>query len=131
MSENKGYGLEEMEAAGYEIGLMIGAIVRGALRGLADYEAQNAALEPADQLVERDEPAPPLEKTRLADCRACWCDTCAAIMECENIRPGFQPDGETPLPCVGCYDGARCMPQDNPPTCGGYIALEGGGVNNG
>lgn len=113
--------LEDFEAAGYAAGQMVAAFMRGAFRGLADYEEPE---EPADTAPDE---AP--EKTRIADCRACWCNSCSSIETCDTIRADEEPDGIRPNPCVGCLDGMRLMPREAEPACGEYVEFEG--ENNG
>lgn len=118
MADDKRPTLADLEAAGYEIGQMVAALASGALRGMADYNAAP----PAPELTE-DRTEPP-EKTRIADCRACWCDDCRKLEECEAtsaiMNPNGIKDGIRPNPCIGCQDGWRFMPKESEPDCGSY-----------
>ena len=120
-NENKNaFDVAAFEAIGYEVGQAFAAYMRGFTAGLAD-----AYVAPPENVTENSttddgEPAERV-KTRIEDCRACWCNTCAEILNCENIREGWQPDGERPNPCVGCFDGMRFTPKEKAAFCGGYV----------
>ena len=80
-------------------------------------------------LHENDAPEEPeAVKTEIYDCRKCLCDQCAKIEECEKHRGGALPDGIRPYPCLGCRDGMRFKPCEEPP-CEEFVQSEG--VNNG
>lgn len=51
-------------------------------------------------------------KTRLGDCKTCWCNTCANIERCLKAPEGQEFFGARPFPCVGCTDGRRYMPKE-------------------
>lgn len=106
---------------GLGIGYAFAPFVRGLLRGLEEFEIEEAARdiqeendairqEQADETLKR-----PADKTRIGDCRKCWCNQCGNIEECESIREGSLPDGIRPFPCVDCADGLRFMPTEEPP----------------
>lgn len=82
--------------------------------------------ETAPELVADDGAVP--GKTRIADCRGCWCDDCADIEKCWRHYKGQQPRLDTPYPCVGCMDGMRFRPKEDEPDC---EYREGGGQNHG
>ena len=50
------------------------------------------------------------------------------LEECEKIREGFTPDGVRPSPCVGCENGMRFKPCEEP-QCEEFV--QGDGLNNG
>ena len=107
MSEIK-LDAEALEEAGAALGFMFAALFRGFQAGMAEQECS--------------------VKTEIADCRKCWCDQCARLEECDRIREGFTPDGVRPFPCVGCENGMRFKPCEEP-QCEEFV--QGEGLNNG
>ena len=124
------FDIKAFEVMGYEVGQAFAAYMRGFTVGIADGCA--APLENVTDISttpDGDEHATGRDKTLIEDCRGCWCNTCAAIEECENGREGFQLDGVRPRPCLGCYDGMRFMKKYSARCqCDAYIA---GAENNG
>lgn len=80
----------------------------------------------AAPVLAEEKPEP--KKTRIADCRACWCDDCANIETCERHLDGETPDGIIPAPCARCKDGMRFKPKEREPGC---EYREGDGQNHG
>lgn len=76
-----------------------------------------------DQPATASEGAP--QKTDIADCKACWCNTCAKIENCPLDDGSGDPDGLRPYPCVGCVDGIRYSPKEGEPDCGAYEEFDG------
>ena len=118
--------LEVIEEMGYAFG-------RGFFKAFAEYEADT--IEAAASVTETITPTERDEKTRIADCKTCWCNTCLQIENCINEPLQHVIKSSTPFPCEGCLDGMRYMPMsDNPeygkdkPPCSGYIK---GAENNG
>jgi len=106
-----------------EIGEAFG---RGFFRELAKYEAA-VAENMTEDIANPDDEGRERVKTRIEDCRGCWCNTCATLEECENILDGWEPDGIRPLPCVGCFDGMRFKPIErngNRTMCNDYVEGE-------
>ena len=106
-------------ALGYDLAhamaVMGDAFARGLAGGFAD-------------MVNDGEGDEPELKTDIQDCRACWCDACAKLEECQKHRDGAKPDGIRPLPCIGCVNGLRFKPREEAP-CENYIKYES--YNNG
>lgn len=128
MAENKAFeGVTEEEFAqyGYSAGRALAALLDGFIQGLADGRTELAGGMGGVELVQDDEPE---LKTDIRDCRACWCDTCGKLEECQKCRNGSLPDGLRPLPCIDCVNGIRFMPKEKQP-CPEYI--EGESCNNG
>jgi len=119
---------ETLEEAGAAMGFMFAAFVRGFKEGMDAFEVMEAA----NDIKEVHETEEPLKrdpvKTEIGDCRKCWCDQCARLEECEKIREGYAPDGIRPSPCVGCADGMRFKPCEEP-QCEEFV--RGEGLNNG
>ena len=132
MPENKpfaGFTDEDLTTAGYSAGRAFALLFDGFSRGIADGFAEMAAgggLELVNS--EDDEDGEAEMKTDIRDCRACWCDTCAKLEECEKHRDGTKWDGIRPFPCIGCLNGMRFRPRDKEP-CEEYT--EAAGFNNG
>lgn len=117
--------------AGLGIGYAFAPFFRGLLQGVEDYEIEQAARdmqEERDAMEAEEGLKRPLHKTEIGDCRKCWCDQCARLEECEKIREGFTPDGVRPSPCVGCENGMRFKPCEEP-QCEEFV--QGDGLNNG
>lgn len=117
--------------AGLGIGYAFAPFFRGILEGVEDYTIEQAAREMQEEhdAQEAEEGLKrPVEKTLIGDCRKCWCDQCARLEECEKIREGFTPDGARPSPCVGCENGMRFKPCEEP-QCEEFV--QGDGLNNG
>lgn len=116
--------------AGLGIGYAFAPFFRGLLQGVEDYEVESAAreiMEENDAIAEMRKKEH-RQKTEISDCRKCWCDQCARLEECEKIREGFTPDGVRPSPCVGCENGMRFKPCEEP-QCEEFV--QGDGLNNG
>lgn len=131
MAENKpfaGFTDEELSAAGYAAGRAFALLFDGMSRGIADGFAELAAEAGGVELVNGGEDEEPELKTDIRDCRACWCDTCAKLEDCEMHRDGEKADGLRPLPCIGCVNGLRFRPKEEEP-CEEYE--EAAGFNNG
>lgn len=131
MAENKpfaGFTDEELSAAGYAAGRAFALLFDGMSRGIADGFAELAAEAGGVELVNGGEDEEPELKTDIRDCRACWCDTCAKLEDCELHRDGEKADGIRPLPCIGCVNGLRFRPKEEEP-CEEYE--EAAGFNNG
>ncbi|MDR2513763.1 MAG: hypothetical protein LBD02_00960 [Christensenellaceae bacterium] len=64
-------------------------------------------------------------KTNIADCKACWCNTCAKLAHCPLDDGSAETDEENPFPCVGCVDGIRYSPKEGEPDCGEYEEFDG------
>lgn len=122
---------EMLLRAGLGIGYAFAPFFRGIMNGVEDYTIEQAAREMQEehdaQEVEEGLKRP-VEKTLIGDCRKCWCDQCARLEECEKIREGFTPDGVRPSPCVGCENGMRFKPCEEP-QCEEFV--QGDGLNNG
>lgn len=117
--------------AGLGIGYAFAPFFRGILEGVEDYTIEQAAREMQEEhdAQEAEEGLKrPVEKTLIGDCRKCWCDQCARLEECEKIREGFTLDGVRPSPCVGCENGMRFKPCEEP-QCEEFV--QGDGLNNG
>ena len=117
--------------AGLGIGYAFAPFFRGIMNGVEDYTIEQAAREMQEEhdAQEAEEGLKrPVEKTLIGDCRKCWCDQCARLEECEKIREGFTPDGVCPSPCVGCENGMRFKPCEEP-QCEEFV--QGEGLNNG
>lgn len=117
--------------AGLGIGYAFAPFFRGILEGVEDYTIEQAAREMQEEhdAQEAEEGLKrPVEKTLIGDCRKCWCDQCARLEECEKIRESFTPDGVRPSPCVGCENGMRFKPCEEP-QCEEFV--QGDGLNNG
>ena len=82
----------------------------------------------ADVAPELVDSAEPEMKTRIADCRACWCDDCGRIEACARHLYGATPDGIATAPCVGCKDGMRFRPKELKADC---EYTPGDGLNHG
>lgn len=135
MPENKGlqiFNEEELAARAYSMGWeFAGAMSTAAeafARGLADGFAGVRADAGGVELVNDGEDDEPELKTDIRDCRACWCDTCGKLEECEKHRDGAKWDEIRPFPCIGCFNGMRFKPTDEEP-CAEYT--EAAGFNNG
>lgn len=101
---------------GIGIGYGFGALLRGIRQGLEDYEIEEAAREmQAEDATSEMQKLEHKQKTEISDCRKCWCDTCAQLEGCQKARPGSEPDGIRPLPCIGCVNGMRFRPQEEEP----------------
>ena len=87
-----------------------------------------AAQKEANEYLGIEEEEEPELKTEIQDCRACWCDACAKIEDCQQHRDGAKPDGIRPFPCIGCLNGMRFKPREEAP-CEEYE--EAAGYNNG
>lgn len=112
---NANFDTDKLFEIGQEIGLAAGAIYDGIMAGLEAWELAKAA-EDVRIVHETEEGLrQPSEKTAVGDCRKCWCDRCANIEQCESLLEGALPDGVRPFPCVGCEDGMRFMPEEEPP----------------
>ena len=121
MENNKATNLEIHEAIGYEAGQIAAAHLVGALRGFADgleSLGYSPLAEAAANVTEisttpgdgqADEPE---GKTRIEDCRACWCNTCANIEDCIDAPEGWQRGVLRPYPCADCADGRMYMPKN-------------------
>lgn len=116
--------------AGLGIGYAFAPFFRGILEGVEDYTIEQAAREMQEEhdAQEAEEGRERSVKTEIGDCRKCWCDQCARLEECEKIREGFTPDGVRPSPCVGCENGMRFKPCEEP-QCEEFV--QGDGLNNG
>lgn len=105
------------EEIGYEAGRAFAALFDGFLRGVEDCRA---GLDDGGgvEFVE-DKPEPPPQEGEENVCRACWCDTCAKIDECDAFPP---VDGIRPPPCAECEakNAAPIMPRSKPAECGTY-----------
>mgnify|MGYP000338063178 FL=1 len=122
---------EMLLRAGLGIGYAFAPFFRGIMNGVEDYTIEQAAREMQEEhdAQEAEEGLKrPVEKTLNGDCRKCWCDQCARLEECEKIREGFTPDGVRPSPCVGCENGMRFKPCEEP-QCEEFV--QGDGLNNG
>lgn len=117
-----------IEEAGTAIGFMFAALVRGIKEGMDVYDTVEAANDIKE--VHKKEESLNIHpvKTQIADCRKCWCDQCARLEKCDEIRSGYTPDGIYPLPCVGCADGMQFKPCEEM-QCEKFI--QGIGLNNG
>lgn len=104
--------------------------IAGAVSVLADFFGEFYQSGYYNDTMQEESPDVPTDKTMISDCRACWCDSCAHIEQCEvmNVEDG-EPDGIRPNPCIGCLDGMRGMPKENSPACGAYEEFDG--CNNG
>ena len=80
------------------------------------------------ELVQEDTDEETYTKTEIKDCRACWCDACAKLEDCQQHRDGAKPAGIRPFPCIGCLNGMRFKPREEAP-CEEYE--EAAGCNNG
>ena len=126
MSEIK-LDAEELEEAGAALGFMFAALFRGFQAGMDAYDVMQE--ETAIREIRKKEAEQECSvKTEIADCRKCWCDQCARLEECDKIREGFTPDGVNPFPCVGCENGMRFKPCEEP-QCEEFV--QGEGLNNG
>ena len=82
--------------AGLGIGYAVAPFFRGILEGVEDYTIEQAAREMQEEhdAQEAEEGLKrPVEKTLIGDCRKCWCDQCAKLEQCVNLREGALPDG--------------------------------------
>ena len=130
MAENRvfeGFTEEELAQYGYSAGHALAVLVDGFIQGLADGRVELAAAGGVEP-VNGGEDAEPELKTDIRDCRACWCDTCAKLEECEKHRDGAEADGLRPFPCIGCLNGMRFKAQEEEP-CADYLPIDGN--NNG
>lgn len=117
---------EQLYEIGRSLGFAFGAFVQGFLDGKEDFEG---AFEEANADDGSEEEKLERVKTNVRDCRACWCDSCQRIEECELHREGEVPDGVRPFPCLGCENGMRFRPKEEPPC---HLYKEGEGLfNNG
>jgi hypothetical protein len=116
--------METLEIIGYEVGQAFAAFMRGMLSGFSDY----STLAP-EESVNDSNPDKEIktEKTRIEDCKECWCNTCEKLEYCTYIRNGHVADGIQPKPCIGCADYLRFKPTEHP-CCKNYIE---GPENNG
>lgn len=116
-----GFTDEDLTAAGYSAGrafaLLFDGFARGMAEGFAGLEAGGV------ELVGNGE-SDTEEKTDIRDCRACWCDVCARLEECQKHREDEEPDGVRPSPCAGCANGMRFKPKERPP-CDEYEQAAG------
>lgn len=126
MSEIK-LNAEALEEAGAALGFTFAALIRGFQAGMDAYDVmlEETAIREIRKTEEEREHS---VKTEIGDCRKCWCDQCARLEECEKIREGFTPDGVRPSPCVGCENGMRFKPCEEP-QCEEFV--QGDGLNNG
>ena len=122
---------EMLLRAGLGIGYAFAPFFRGLLQGVEDYEVERAA---RDMMAENDAQEVeeglkrPIQKTKIGDCRKCWCDQCAKLEQCEKLREGALPDGIRPFPCIDCGDGMRFKPCEEA-RCEDFV--QGEGMNNG
>lgn len=116
-------------ALGYDLAralaVMGDAFARGVAGGFADMAAPAGG---GVELVQEDTDEETYTKTEIKDCRACWCDACAKIEDCQQCRDGARPDGIRPFPCIGCLNGMRFKPREEKP-CEEYE--QAAGYNNG
>lgn len=116
-------------ALGYDLAralaVMGDAFARGIAGGFADMAAPAGG---GVELVQEDTDEETYTKTEIKDCRACWCDTCAKLENCQQRRDGAKPDGIRPFPCIGCLNGMRFRPKEET-QCEEYE--EAAGNNNG
>jgi len=129
--EQKNALLQAFDASGYERGEAYAAEALGMLRGLLHgvaplLEAYAAAQNVTETITDDgldDETAEAGAKTRLEDCKACRCNTCAVIERCVHAPKDWR-GGVRPYPCDGCADGMRYMPIGEAPTCSHYVQGE-------
>lgn len=116
MAENDRIKPEDFSTLGYEMGRMAAAFIDGFIKGYADHKT--AVDTPAPDPVEEQEAEP--EETQISICRACWCNTCAKLEECDAFPASN--DGIKPPPCAACPDNeeAPLMPRSTPAECGTY-----------
>ncbi|NBI19123.1 hypothetical protein, partial [Neglectibacter sp. 59] len=94
-------------ALGYDLARALAVMGDAFARGLAGGFADMAAPAGGVELVHSEEDEEPELKTEIRDCRACWCDACAKLEDCQQRRDGAKPDGIRPFPCIGCLNGMR------------------------
>ena len=136
MEENKTFNEEALvemaHTMGFDLAHACAAVADAFARGVADgltAHAQELAAEAGGvEMVNGGEDEEQELKTDIRDCRACWCDTCAKLEDCEMHRDGEKADGLRPLPCIGCVNGLRFKPKEEEP-CEEYE--EAAGFNNG
>jgi hypothetical protein len=115
MDEKEIKQAEELYEIGENIGFMFGALIRGILDGVEAFEMSVAARD-IEEIHETEEGLKrPSVKTEIGDCRRCWCDRCANIEACTSKLDCELPDGIHPFPCLGCENGMRFMPEEEPP----------------
>lgn len=117
---------EELAKTFYDAGRKTALAANAFLQGFADVFAAIPAAGGVELVEDGDEE--PDAKTNIADCRACWCDTCGKLEDCTSSRDGAEADGIRPLPCVGCVNGLRFRPKEKKP-CADYKPIAG--FNNG
>ena len=112
MSEIK-LNAEALEEAGAALGFAVAALIRGFQAGMDAYDVmlEETAIREIRKTEEERERS---VKTEIGDCR--------------KIREGFTPDGVRPSPCVGCENGMRFKPCEEP-QCEEFV--QGDGLNNG
>ena len=124
----EGFTEEQLAEYGYSAGRAVAVLVDSFIQGLADGRAELAAPAGGVELVQEDTDEETYTKTERKDCRACWCDACAKIEDCQQRRDGARPDGIRPFPCIGCLNGMRFKPREEEP-CEEYE--QAAGYNNG
>jgi hypothetical protein len=116
------FNLKAFEVMGYEVGQAFAAYMRGFTAGIADaYAAPLENVTDNSTTAESDEQPVERVKTRIEDCRGCWCNTCAIIEKC-IYESKDAPDWHL-FPCDGCVNGVRYMPKQcgDICPCDGYI----------
>jgi hypothetical protein len=101
-------GLGEM------IGFAAAGFWEGIKAGWEEFKLVAAAQDVEAQEEEKERAMP--AKTRIAECRRCWCDQCDKMEGCEMF------------PCHGCGDGTRFMPCEEE-RCGEFA--QSAAPNNG
>lgn len=85
-------------ALGYDLARALAVMGDAFARGLAGGFADMAA--PAGggvELVQEDTDEETYTKTEIKDCRACWCDACAKLEDCQQRRGRRKAGRHTPL----------------------------------
>lgn len=59
-----------------------------------------------------------------ADCKACWCNSCAKLEYCGRGRRDVKIGKLRPLPCEDCHEGMRFKPMEEP-CCPYYENVDG------
>lgn len=119
---------ETLLRMGRGIGYAFAPLFRGVLEGVEDYAIEQAALDLQKEHDAHKESEQSAKKTRIDDCRKCWCDQCAKLDRCEHLREGTAADENRPLPCAGCGNGMRFQPCEEE-RCADFV--QGAGYNNG
>lgn len=101
---------EAIREIGWLCGALANAFMQGFKEGFEDYEFVKAENDIKDIHEKEEGLKRPAVKTEIGDCQKCWCDQCAKLEECVNMREGEAPDGIRPFPCVGCDNGLRFQP---------------------